>query len=231
VVIEAWKTAKTTTNEEDSTSSTTIGMTLVIIQTCAMANVVVFQKSILARYEPTVVTFVFYGIGTLFTILLCICWESHFENAADFLFHSELLPWLALGYATIFATLFSYNAISFSGKRLSPSITTVYCTFQPVGTVILSFLLLDATLTLSEGVGGACVICGLIITVIGRQWEIAEKGEIEIDNDNNHSINVSNEEEGDIGNDVDNNTGGGSYHILDEENSSVAITNPIPTGK
>lgn len=218
VIIEVWKTGNQETSSQDN--NITIGMILVLLQTFAMANVVVFQKSILARYDPTVVTFVFYGIGTLFTTLLCICWESRFKDPADFLFHSQLLPWLALGYATIFATLFSYNAISWAGKRLSPSITTVYCTFQPLGTVILSFLLLNSTLTLSEGIGGACVIAGLIITVLGRQRELTSSSQTEEIAE--ESI-VTNSLISSTGIDVvrvnASNYGEGTarYHILDEE--------------
>jgi len=174
VIIEAWK-PETSSKDASNDKNETLGMTLVVIQTFTMACVVVFQKSILSKYEPQIVAFVFYGIGTLFTILLCLCWASRFSDAADFSFHSNLLPWLALVYATLFATLFAYNAISWSGKKLPPSITTVYSTLQPFGTVILSWLILKSSLTLNEGIGGTCVLVGLVATVIGRQRELAVK--------------------------------------------------------
>ena len=47
----------------------------------------------------------------------------------------------------------------------------MYCTFQPIGTILLSFIILGAVITLSEGLGAVLVIIGLVVTVTGQQWE------------------------------------------------------------
>jgi drug/metabolite transporter (DMT)-like permease len=104
---------------------------------------------------------------------MSICWITRFV-VSDIYFNGILLPWLGLGYATIFSTFYAYNAYSWAGKRVSPAITTVYNTLQPVGTSVLSVIFLHHTVTLPEIIGGLLVMLGLLITVYGRQQELAK---------------------------------------------------------
>jgi uncharacterized membrane protein len=135
-----------------------------------MGALVVFVKPMLSKYNPAVVTVTYYSLGSFYTLLLTCALAYSFE-ASDLIFHSELLPWLALAYAAVFATFYPYNALSWAGKQLTPGATTVYCTFQPVGTILLSFAILGSVITLSEGLGTVMVIAGLIITVYAQQYE------------------------------------------------------------
>ena len=113
---------------------------------------------------------------TAITVLLSGAWFTRFDKG-DFSFHGDLFPWLALAYACVFATVYAYNAYSWAGKRVSPAITTIYNTLQPVGTSTLSVVLLGTVITLPEIVGGMLVMVGLVITVYGRQLEAAEDKE------------------------------------------------------
>lgn len=103
-------------------------------------------------------------------MVLCAAWSYSF-TASSFSFDGLLLPWLALAYATTFATLYPYNAYSWSGRHLTPSATTVYSTFQPVGTIILSLLILGTVVTLPEGLGAGLVIAGLLLNVWSQRYE------------------------------------------------------------
>lgn len=161
VLIEAWKTDSEKSAPE---SNVTLGTIIVSIQVTGMAMLIVFQKPLFEKYDTTVVTLVYYSIGTLFTIVMCICWASRF-SAESLFFDGAWLPWVGLAYASIFATLINYNIISFACSLLVPSITTVYCTLQPVGTALLSLAVFGYVITLSQGVGGALVILGLIVIV------------------------------------------------------------------
>ena len=125
---------------------------------------IVFQKKLLKKYDPAVTTLVYYSIGTFFTIILCAVFSSYFVKE-DFIFYGDKLAWIAVGYASTFATLFAYNATSWSNKRLNPSVTTVYNTLQPIGTVILSYLILSTAPSSAELIGGLVIILGLIVTV------------------------------------------------------------------
>lgn len=103
-------------------------------------------------------------------VLVCIGWFQRF-SFSDLYFSGEYFAWVALGYATLFATLFAYNAISWAVLRLPPGVVTAYSTLQPVGTVLLSFLIWGRMVTLPEGVGGFLVALGLVATVVARKWE------------------------------------------------------------
>jgi hypothetical protein len=144
-----------------------LGTAIVAVQVFAMANIVVFQKTLVMKFDPSLVTFIYYSIGTAITVLVCLLRYSHF-TAKALIFEGHALPWLGLIYAAIFATIFAYNAYAWAGRALLPSITTVYCTLQPVGTAMLSFLLLGLTPEVAELTGGAVVVLGLLVTVYGN---------------------------------------------------------------
>lgn len=141
-----------------------------------MSNLVVFQKPLVQKYDPAYVCMIYYIIGSFFTLLLSICWYFRF-TLNDFYFNNHYLPWLALAYVSIVATLFCYNAISYCIRKVSASVTTVYSTLQPVGTVLLSILFFNQLPTWPECLGGIFVAIGLILTVHGRIIEQKQKRE------------------------------------------------------
>lgn len=158
ILSEAWS------GGDDDDKNVVLGSIIVTIQVIGMACLVVFSKAMVTKYPPAVVTFLYYTIGTVYTIILCGAWAFQF-SVSDLFFDGEILPWVALGYAVVFATVFTYNIISWAGKLLPPSTVTVYCTFQPVGTIILSFLILGSVISVPEIVGALLVILGLLVTV------------------------------------------------------------------
>jgi drug/metabolite transporter (DMT)-like permease len=149
----------------DTEKNVTVGILLTAAQCTAMAAVIVFQKPLLARYDPSLVTFTYYGFGTCVTVLLTACVAFRF-TVQSFIFHGDLSPWLALVYTCLFSSLYAYNAYAWAGKRLLPSVTTLYCTLQPPATALLSWLIFKQIISLPEIVGGALVILGLLVTVI-----------------------------------------------------------------
>ena len=127
-------------------------------------------------------------IFTAITVLLAGAWFSRFDKG-DFAFHGDIFPWIALAYACLFATVYAYNAFSWAGKRVSPAITTVYNTLQPVGTSVLSVIFMGTMVTVPEIIGGVLVMSGLVITVYGRHLEaISGDGDDVIDEDNDDGV-------------------------------------------
>lgn len=167
IMAEAWNSSSS------DEKNVYLGTVIVSIQVFGMANLVVFVKPILNKYHPAMITLVYYAIGTILTILLFLGFTYRF-TAQDLIFHGKMLPWLGLFYAAIIATVYTYNALSWAGRHLSPSATTVYATFQPVGTIFLSFLFFAKVVTLPEGLGTVLVIAGLIVTVLGQRMEQAD---------------------------------------------------------
>lgn len=167
ITTEAWKEGG---DGDDDEKGVTLGSIIVSLQITAMACLVVFVKPILPKYNSTITTFFYYSIGTAFTIVLFAVLAFTFTTD-DLYFNGSLLPWLGLVYASIFATVYTYNALSWGGRHLSPSTTTVYSTFQPVGTMILSFIIMGDVVTTPELLGGALVVLGLIVTVYGQNYD------------------------------------------------------------
>ena len=149
----------------------TLGTTLVAVQCIAMANLLVFQKPLVHKYESSLVTFVFYTIGSVLTLLVCVIRADYF-TLNDLLLNQKVIPWVGLFYVSVVASLFTYNAIAWAGKHVSPSILTVYCTVQPIGTIFLSVIFLGHGVTGSQLLGGLLVTVGLLLTVYGRQKEL-----------------------------------------------------------
>lgn len=213
VLAEAWSSS----SDEKNVFAGSIISTL---QVTAMALLIVFSKPVLAKYPPSAVTLAYYGTGTVLTALLASAWACAGQfQAADFVFHHETLPWIALAYASIVATAYTYNVFSWAGQRLSPSLVTVYCTFQPVGTIVLSYFILGDVVSLSEGLGALTVICGLLVTVYGGH----KAGEEEITQQTHHFAKLFSDEGAEevistiLGLDVSNGSaesGGGLYEQL-----------------
>lgn len=181
ILIEAWDTGSSGDDH-----NVALGTVIVLLQILGMACLVVFQKPLLKKYDSTLVTFVYFTIGSIFTLLLCICWASRFHSGGDFYFSGLWLPWIGLAYAAILATWLNYNMISYASSFVPPSITTIYSTFQPVGTVLLSIMILGYGISVSEGIGGALVVVGLFVTVFARTED--ENDEIENQEYMTHSL-------------------------------------------
>lgn len=154
-----------------------VGILLVAVQVSCMGLLLVLQKTLLDRYDSTVLTFSYYGVATVITLSVSACavivgeHPISVDSAIDLLtFEGRSGPWLALLYAA-FSTFYTNNAYAWAGKQVSPSVTAIYNTFQPVFTAFLSVLFLHEVLSLFELVGSALVILGMIVTLYGRQLE------------------------------------------------------------
>lgn len=131
------------------------------------ANLIVFQKKLLELYDSDVVTFVYYCLTTIYIAVICVILYDSL-SIGDFTFHNEKFPWFAVAYSTVFVSLIAGYISSWSGKRLVPSISSVYMTLQPVGTFLLSWIFFNYIPTSNEVLGGIVVLIGLIITLYGK---------------------------------------------------------------
>lgn len=74
----------------------------------------------------------------------------------------------ALVFAVLGPTVFSFTALSYSSKKLKPSVNSAYITLQPVLVAVLSLLLFGDMLSTPEIQSGCLVLAGLYLTVIGN---------------------------------------------------------------
>jgi drug/metabolite transporter (DMT)-like permease len=84
---------------------------------------------------------------------------------------SGWLTFVALAYATVFATLYNYCALAWANKQASPTTIMSYVTLQPVACAIIVMLFLHRTISIAEGLGGLLVIAGLFVAAWSKKYE------------------------------------------------------------
>lgn len=161
---ELWKTNDNNSADE---SNVPLGVFLATSQVFSMGFLLVAVKPLLNKYDPAVVSATYFLVTTLAIMIVVIC-RVDIIPPKDYAFGGKLLPWLAISYVAVFATMYSFSAINWGGKYLPPTVTTVFFTFQPVGTIILSATLLGAVMTLPEILGGLLIIAGLLVTSLAQ---------------------------------------------------------------
>lgn len=108
VLINVWQSGGVTNSAVES--NVTLGSAITAIQCSSTACLITLQKPLLKKYNSCVLTFVFYSIGSLFTIVMCACWASRFNSNSFTFGDAGMMPWYALLYASTFATLYTCNA-------------------------------------------------------------------------------------------------------------------------
>jgi drug/metabolite transporter (DMT)-like permease len=161
LVAELWKGSK----PDETAVNTPTGVFFACVQVTSMAILLVAVKPLLNKYEPAVVTTMYFTVGTAMMFLLCLAMITTFPASA-FTFGGEIMPWVALLYSAIVVGMFAFFALNWAGKHVSPTVATVYFTFQPVGTCALSAVLLGAAVTWPEVGGGVLIVCGLLVTTL-----------------------------------------------------------------
>lgn len=152
-----------------SLSSFTIGYSLLICQIFAMSMIYIFSKPLLLKLSPLLLTTYYYSIGTIITFIffffLIILGKNNPSDIFQFFFLYDSSTKFALLYCVFFATIFSYVMLQFSNRELSPSISSIYCTIQPISTSILSYFFLSISLTKEQAFGGLLVFLGLYLSL------------------------------------------------------------------
>ena len=98
-----------TSDHKNVESHVFFGTMIVLLQVTAMANLLVFQKPLLAKYDPSIVTFTYYSTGTALTLVLCLLSAPLYMKPSDLYFNNNTMPWFGLGnrYCTC-ATIFFF---------------------------------------------------------------------------------------------------------------------------
>jgi drug/metabolite transporter (DMT)-like permease len=159
-VAELWKTGSSDSKVE---ANVPLGVVLAIMQVTAMGSLVVVVKPLVVKYEPAVVSAMYFIVSCAAIVVVVLCRIDIIPLNA-YAFNGQGMAWLALMYVAIFATMYSFSAINWGGKFLPPTVTTVFFTFQPVGTIILSATLLGVNVTVPQALGGVLIVCGLFVT-------------------------------------------------------------------
>ncbi|CAM9281774.1 unnamed protein product [Ectocarpus sp. 6 AP-2014] len=153
----------------DGAGSGWLGSLILLWQQCgSMAALMVLQKPMLAVYPPATLTAWYYAVGSALTMVVCGFFGV---RPADFLLTGQWEPWIALVYAVVVGTVYTYNAYSWVLNIVSTTTATTYLTLQPVTTVILSVVFLNTTVRGHEVCGGIVIAVGLLVTIYAKGLE------------------------------------------------------------
>lgn len=179
ICVEVWKPKNG--NDSDNIQQNYAGIIVCVCQITGCGAYMTFQKSILHLYPSTLITFLYYAIGSCFTVLTVIGYSIIVGGIDEetLALHGRMLSWLAIGYVVFFSTLFAWNAYTYASSYISPSLSTIFMSLQPVFTAILTFFILNVVITYQQLVGSFLVIVGMILTVLAQRGsnEVNESGD------------------------------------------------------
>ena len=146
-------------SESASENSLLLALFFLILQASAIATLLTYQAKLLSAYPTApalVVTGLIYACAGFVTFPLAVL-----QPWKDWGLGGNEGAWAALGYCVIFATAFSYGAITWATKRgVSPGTVSVFITLEPFITASLSQIFLGS------GVGGGLFfVCGFLVAI------------------------------------------------------------------
>lgn len=157
---------------------TIVGNGMLVVQCSAMAGLLVFQKPLIGRYHPAMITVYYYGIGAVMTVVTSLIYITKPDK---WKFHGSdddiVNVWIALIYAAIVATVFTYMLYTWALKYVEATVVSLFSTFQAVGTALLQVLILRDGITWQEILGGVFIVCGLFIVTASKIREAQVKKE------------------------------------------------------
>jgi drug/metabolite transporter (DMT)-like permease len=139
--------------------SVVVGNALVMAAVVWWSLYTVLSKRLLERYSPLRVTAVSLSIGTLFMIPAAIP-----DLAAQRWDAVSARTWIGLVYSLVFALVVSYVIWYRSVKEVGSLRTAVYSNMVPVFGALSGFFLLGERVTAGLGIGGACILGGIVLT-------------------------------------------------------------------
>lgn len=116
-----------TSDHKNVESHVFFGTMIVLLQVTAMANLLVFQKPLLAKYDPSIVTFTYYTTGTALTLVLCLLSAPFYMKPSDLYFNNNTMPWFGLGNQHYLLFFFFLLVILIKALFLFTSLRDNFC--------------------------------------------------------------------------------------------------------
>lgn len=77
--------------------------------------------------------------------------------------------WVYFLLLAIVPTLFSLSLFNWSLKWISTNVISVSILLEPVGAIILAYILLGETVIISQVIGGIIIVFGILVSALEKQ--------------------------------------------------------------
>ncbi|MGM0877897.1 MAG: DMT family transporter [Bacillota bacterium] len=138
---------------------------MLALAACAMVTAyLLFGQGIRKRHSLTLYTFIVYGISSITLLMYCLI--LRYPLAAY-----PMTDWYYFLLLALIPTLFGHSLFNWSLKWVSTNTISVMILFEPVGAIILAYYLLSEKVILSQVIGGAVIMVGIILFLLEKRLE------------------------------------------------------------
>jgi len=121
------------------------------------------QRALVKKYSPICITFWNYSFGTIFILFPTI---STMNDPGKWKFVPS--TWIAIVYSALLSSALAFFLVCWSVKRASGIVIALFSAFQPLSTVLLSYLVLHETVTVNNAIGAPFVLFGLCLACYAK---------------------------------------------------------------
>jgi drug/metabolite transporter (DMT)-like permease len=133
---------------------------MLALAACAMVTAyLLFGQGIRKRHSLTLYTFIVYGISSITLLMYCLLLRYPLAPY-------PMADWYYFLLLALVPTLLGHSLFNWSLKWVSTNTISVMILFEPVGAIILAYYLLGEKVILSQVIGGAVIMLGIILFLL-----------------------------------------------------------------
>lgn len=145
---------------------------LLALAACAMITAyLLFGQGIRKRHSLTLYTFIVYGISSITLLFYCLLLQYPLAPY-------PMTDWYYFLLLAIVPTLLGHSLFNWSLKWVSTNTISIMILFEPVGAIILAYYILGEKVILSQVIGGAVIMIGIILFLLEKQFKKIIKKEL-----------------------------------------------------
>lgn len=138
------------------------GDMLALIACAFVTGYMLFGQDVRSRVGLTTYTMIVYAVSAItLAVYMLVKGESFTTN--------EPMNWLWFALLAIVPNLLGHTLFNWAIKYVSTNTTSIMILFEPIGASILAYWIFNEHLIITQYVGGAVVIVGILLYVIDRR--------------------------------------------------------------
>lgn len=132
---------------------------------CAMVTAyLLFGQHVRKTHSLTAYTFIVYGISAITLFIYCLFLDQALVGYPT-------SDWVYFLLLAIIPTLLGHSLFNWSLKWISTNVISVSILLEPVGAIILAYLLLGETVMFTQILGGSIIILGILLFAFEKKFK------------------------------------------------------------